>query len=152
MDPQITQQQQPPRTPGAMNWVESINYFMGKGTIQKAAIFDNGGKPLAATQDLQMSDQDARAIKKCVSLPINVYDRTQFGLFIGQIRYLCFKVDSRTMIGVTKEELFVAHLCDDVMILAFVSILVDTSTSCLGEVWTFAQELKSHIEVSTFVQ
>lgn len=141
-----------PRTPGAMNWVESIDYFIAKGKVSRAGIFDNGGKELAGTPDLQISDQDARAIKHCVDLPVNIYDRTKFGVFLSQSRYVCLKVDSRTLIGMNKEELFVGHRCDDVLIIAFVPLRVDTSVSCLGEVWTFAEELKSHMEVSQFVQ
>ena len=135
-----------------MNWAESINYFLGKGKIRKAAIYSDGGKPLAATQDLQLPDQDVLALMRCVAIPVNIYDRTQFGLFIGQINYLCFKIDNSTLVGLTKEELFVAHSCDNVMIVAFIPIVTETSVSCLGEVWTFAQELKSRMEVSQFVQ
>lgn len=151
VDPQV--QAKPPRTPGVMNWVESINYFVGKGKVSRAAIYDSGGKQLAGSPDLQIPDQDVRAISACVSIPVDVYHRIQFGLFIGQVRYICFKVDNRTVIGITKDELFVAHHCDNVMIIAFVPVtLPESSTSCLGEVWTFAEELKSHIEVSQFVQ
>jgi hypothetical protein len=149
----LVQQPQQPQTPGVMNWVESINYFVGKGKVSRAAIYDNGGKPLAGSPDIQIPDQDVRAISACVSIPVNVYHRTRFGLFIGQVRYICFKVDNSTVIGITKDELFVAHHCDNVLILAFVPVtLPESSTSCLGEVWTFAQELKSHMEVSQFVQ
>lgn len=151
MDAQIPTPQ--PRKSAAMNYMESIHYFLGKGKVSKAAIFDRGGKPLAGSPDLNISDQEARAISACVSIPVDVYNRTQFGLFIGQINYICFKVDNQTVIGITKDELFVAHHCDDVMILAFIGVsLPETKISCLGEVWTFAQELKSHMEVSNFVQ
>lgn len=158
MDSQVPVQQQQllpqqPRVPGFMSLDDSINYFVGKGKVTKAAIYDSGGKPLAAVPDMQVSDQDVRAIANCVSIPINVYHRDRFGLFIGNIRYICFKVDTRTLIGITKEELFVAHQCDTVMIIAFLELnTYETKASCLGEVWNFAEELKSHMEVSTFVQ
>ena len=135
-----------------MNWVESINYFIGKGKVKKAAIFSDGGKPLATSPDLQIPDQDVLSLMRCVSIPVNIYDRSQFGLFIGQVNYLCFKIDNSTLVGLTKEELFVAHRCDNVLILAFIPVIVETNTSCLGEVWTFAQELKSRMDVSQFVQ
>ncbi|KAL3868640.1 hypothetical protein ACJMK2_041423 [Sinanodonta woodiana] len=134
-----------------MNWVDSINYFIGKGKVQKVAIYDCGGKPLAATPELQFADQEVLGIIKCVNIPFNIYSRSQFGLFIGHTKYLCFKADDKTMIGLTEDDLFVAHICDSVMILAFITISVNADISCLGEVWTFAQELRSKMEVSMFV-
>ncbi|KAL4236091.1 hypothetical protein ACF0H5_004477 [Mactra antiquata] len=153
METQDLVQIQQPQGAGFMNFEDSINYFVGKGKVSKAAIYDSGGKPLAGTSDMQISDQDVRAIANCVSIPINVYHRIRFGLFIGNVRYICFKVDSQTVIGITKDEIFVAHQCDTVMIIAFVQLAQQkTDVSCLGEVWNFAEELKSHMEVSTFVQ
>lgn len=154
MEP-VSPTQQQTRTPGVMSWEESINYFVGKGNVTRAAIYDNGGKPLAGSPDMQISDQDIRAIAHSVALPedVHVSHRVRFGLFIGQVRYICFKVDSKTMIGISREDLFVAHLCDNVMILAYVMLsLPESNVSCLGEVWTFAEELKSHMAVSHLVQ
>ncbi|KAH3832116.1 hypothetical protein DPMN_105483 [Dreissena polymorpha] len=142
-----------PRMPAVMNWEESVNYFVSKGNISRVAIYDQGGKPLAGTPDLQFQDGDVRSIYNCVKLPLNVFHKYRFGLFLGAERFICFKVDSLTMIGVSRDSLYVAHLCDNVMILAFVALQgPETRVSCLGEVWTFAQELKSHMEVSQFVQ
>lgn len=143
----------PSRKSAAMDYTESIHYFLGKGKVSKAAIFDSGGKMLAGSDDISISDQDARALSACVSIPVDVYHRNQFGLFIGQVHYICFKVDNQTVIGLTKDELFVGHHCDNVLIVAYIPVNIpDTKVSCLGEVWTFAEELKSHMEVSTFVQ
>jgi len=153
VEAQIPPQPAATRVPGVMNWEESINYFVGKGKIQRAAIFEHGGKMLAGTPDMQLSDQDIRAIVHCVGLPLNVFHKFRFGLFIGQVRYVCFKVDDRTMLGVSRDDLFVAHICDNVLILSFVELnKPETDVSCLGEVWTFAQELKSNMDVSQLVQ
>jgi len=135
-----------------MSWEESINYFVGKGKINRAAIYDTGGKPLAGSEDLQVSDQDVRAVINCVSLPVDKFHKVRFGLFIEHIRYICFKVDERTLIGISREDLFVAHQCDNVLILAYIPLAAqETNVSCLGEVWTFAEELKTHMAVSQLV-
>lgn len=150
MDPQSPTQQT--RTPGVMSWEESINYFVGKGKISRAAIYDHGGKPLAGSPDMQIPDQDVRAIGHCVNLPVDHFHKVRFGLFIGQVRYICFKVDGKTLIGISREDLFVAHQCDSVMILSYIALAVpESNVSCLGEVWTFAEELKSHMEVSQLI-
>lgn len=136
-----------------MNYVDSIDHFLGKGKVSKAAIFDRGGKPLATSPDLKISDQEARAISACISIPVDLRRKTQFGLFIGKINYICFKVDNKTVIGVNKDKLFVAHHCDDVMIVAFVRVVLpEGRTSCLCEVWNFAEELKTKLDVSNFMQ
>lgn len=142
----------PARTVGVMNWQERIDYLVGKGRISRVAIFGIGGKPLAGTTGLHIPDLDIVALCECVDLPLNVYNRSNFGLFIGQVQYLCLKVNANTLLGISKEDLFVAHRCDNVLILAFVPMLTDTTVSCLSEVWTFSEELKSHIEVSHLVQ
>lgn len=153
MEPQSPTATQQSRTPGVMSWDESINYFVGKGKIGKAGIYDTGGKQLAGSENLQVSDQDIRSIEHCVSLPVDKFHKVRFGIFIEQVRYICFKVDSKTLIGVSREDLFVAHMCDNVLILAYIPLGVEeTNVSCLGEVWTFAEELKSHMAVSQLVQ
>lgn len=134
----------------AMNWVELVNNFIQKGTVERAAIFHSNGSCLASTNS-SISSDDVMAILRGLNTRIVLGNKTNFGLFIENNRYVCFKADDDTVIGHTVDSLFVANRCDDVVILAFVAIKPEAEFSCLGEVWTFAQELRTKMEISAFI-
>lgn len=133
-----------------MNWVELVNNFIQKGTVERAAIFNADGNCLASTNS-SISRDDVIAILRGLKTRMVLGNKANFGLFIDNNRYVCFKADDNTVIGHTVDSLFVANLCDDVVILAFVTVKPETESSCLGEVWTFAQELRTKMEISAFI-
>lgn len=142
----------PPSKPARMNWVEMLNYFIGKGKIERAAIFDVKGKCLSSSENERNIPAD-EAVTICKYLASEFRGLTQphFGLFFGETRYMCFRVTKNTIIGWTKSDFFVGHICQDVLIIAFSSIEIEPKFSCIGEVWTFANELRSRMEISAFI-
>lgn len=136
---------------GEMNWTELNNYFIGKGKVNRAAIFDRKGKNLACSPGLQIPEDEVITIIRCLDSICKGLDRPHFALFFGDARFLCFRPTTRTMIGRTRADFFVAHLCDDVIIFAFSPLLQESNISCIGEVWTFAREVQSRMEISAFI-
>lgn len=142
----------PPSKPARMNWKEMMNYFIGKGKIKRAAIFDLKGKCLASTEKEKLIPSDeATTLSKFLGTEFHGLTQSHFGLFFGETRYICFRVTKNTIVGWTTTDFFVAHLCQDILIMGFASIEVEPSFSCIGEVWTFANELRSRMEISAFI-
>lgn len=141
----------PPSKPARMNWIEMMNYFIGKGKIKRAAIFDLKGKCLASSEKERSIPAEATTIFKYLGTEFKGLTQSHFGLFFGEHRYICFRVTKNTIVGWTKTDFFVGHICQDVLIIAFASIEVEPNFSCIGEVWTFANELRSRMEISAFI-
>ncbi|KAK3089174.1 hypothetical protein FSP39_001458 [Pinctada imbricata] len=137
--------------PEKMNWIQLMQYFVGKGKITRAALYDKKGKLLAANEDPKIPQDEIISITKCLDTNYVVLNKPHFGLFFGDERYLCFRAAENTIIGRTADDFFVAHACEDVVIIAFTRIVVEPKFSCLGEVWTFARELRSRMEISAFI-
>jgi hypothetical protein len=142
----------PPSKPARMNWVEMMNYFIGKGKVKRAAIFDLKGKCLSSSEKERSIPAD-EAVTICKYLGSEFQGLTQphFGLFFGDIRYMCFRVTKNTIVGWTTTDFFVGHICQDVLIIALATIEMEPNFSCIGEVWTFANELRSRMEISAFI-
>lgn len=142
----------PPSKPARMNWDEMMKYFVGKGKIKRAAIFDLKGKRLASTEtEKHIPSDEATTLCKFLDTEFQGLTQSHFGLFFGETRYICFRVTKNTIVGWTKSDFFVAHLCQDILIMGFATIELEPSFSCIGEVWTFANELRSRMEISAFI-
>ena len=100
-----------------------------------AAIFDLDGEKLAATQGVTISKAEVQGLLKSMQVPCT----SIFSLFMGGLKVGCMRVDDRTLIGRTPEEVFVAHRSNDVLICAYTAL--GNKSSCLGSVKNFALKL-----------
>lgn len=135
----------------AMDWGEMILAFVAKGRINKAAIFDRKGKCMSTSPDLKIPQDEVISVVRCLDAEFVSLNKPHFGLFFGEDRFICFRADKSTVIGLTKTAFFVAHMCDDVLIFAFSDMLEESNVSCLAEVWTFAREVRSRMDLSAFI-
>lgn len=148
---QSTEQLVRPKQTGAMDWVEMVSKLISKGRVKQAAIFDIKGKCLSASKDLIIPQDEVLSVVRVLDSEFALLNKPQFGLFFGELRYICFRADKSTVLGLTQNDFFVAHKCDDILIFAFCDIKTESEVSCIGEVWTFAREVKSRMEISTFI-
>jgi len=139
------------KPPGAMDWVQIIGGFIAKGRVKRAAVFDRGGKCLTSSKELKIPQDEVISVVRCMDTEFVGLNKPHFGLFFGEDRYLCFRADKKTIIGLTRVEFFVAHIYEDIVIFAFADLEADTNVSCIGEVWTFAREVRSKMELEALI-
>jgi hypothetical protein len=134
-----------------MNWTDMMNLFVGKGHVRRAAIFDLEGKCLAASEDPNIPHDEITSIVRCLNENYAVLNKPIFALFFGEERFVCFRATPNTIVGRTEKDFFVAYRCDEHLIVAFADIIVNPKISCIGEVWTFGNEIRSRMEISAFI-
>lgn len=118
-----------------MTWSEIVDNLRTEGNLKMAAIFDLDGEKLAATQGISMSKSEVQGLLQSMQVPCSDI----FALFLGGLKVGCMRLDDRTLIGRTADDVFVAHRSDDVLICAYAAL--GSKSSCLGSVKNFALKL-----------
>lgn len=100
-----------------MSWAEYLSHLMqATNKVEKAAVFNLKGQPLATTEDLQVSDADGRALLHCLSDP----SRSLTRLTIDEADFRCFQGNDNALVGkgvANKDKVLVAKLTDEVLVL-----------------------------------
>ncbi|XP_076462174.1 uncharacterized protein LOC143294673 [Babylonia areolata] len=118
-----------------MTWSEIVDNLRSEGNLKMAAIFDLDGERLGATQGVAISKSEVQGVLKSLQIPCS----TIYALFLGGAKVNCLRVDERTLLGRTPEDVFVAYRNNDVLICA--STALGNKSSCLGSVRNFALKL-----------
>ncbi|KAL8584639.1 hypothetical protein ACOMHN_002368 [Nucella lapillus] len=118
-----------------MTWSEVVDNLRTEGNLKMAAIFDLDGEKLAATQGVSISKSEVQGVLKSLQIPCTAI----YALFLGGSKVSCMRVDDRTLLGRTPEDVFVAYRNNDVLICAFTAL--GTNNSCLCSVKNFALKL-----------
>ncbi|KAL8578140.1 hypothetical protein ACOMHN_051695 [Nucella lapillus] len=80
----------------SQSWPEFLSGLLQASTrVDKAAVFSSVGQPLAASEGLEVSDKDGRAILYCLRDPA----RTLTRITIDDTDYRCFQGNGQALVG-----------------------------------------------------
>ncbi|XP_076440444.1 uncharacterized protein LOC143279955 [Babylonia areolata] len=80
----------------AQSWSEFVSGLLqSSARVDKAAVFSSSGQPLAASEGLQVSDKDGRAILRCLRDPA----RTLTRITLDETDFRCFQGNGEALVG-----------------------------------------------------
>ncbi|KAK7099945.1 uncharacterized protein [Littorina saxatilis] len=99
-----------------MSWAEFLSHLLQSShKVDKAAVFNTQGQPLATTEDLHVSDSDGRAILHCLKDPA----RSLTCITIDETTFRCFQGNDNALVGMAtnrKGRVLVARLTEEALV------------------------------------